>query len=97
MRRELIDSDFLNAYQVFYYFFRTEPNEMIKDRLLLEPATSLKSGIHIDDFDILEMIFRVKDSSPEILFSDGEMEIKSFFGENAYSDALIYIESYDFS
>ncbi|MBN2733591.1 MAG: hypothetical protein JXQ82_01880 [Methanomicrobiaceae archaeon] len=93
LREELLDSDFLNAYQVFYYYFRCEPREIVMDRLMLEPATSVKSKIHIDDYDILEMYFTVKNSSPEIVLSDGDAEIKHFSGKDAYQDAVNYAEN----
>jgi len=93
VREELLDSDFLNAYQVFYYYFRCEPREIVKDRLMLEPATAVKSKIHIDDYDILEIYFTVKSSSPEIILSDGDVEIKHFTGREAYRDATAFAEN----
>ncbi|MFY9799660.1 MAG: hypothetical protein WAK10_00245, partial [Methanoregula sp.] len=44
MRYELLVSDLLNSYQVFYYYFRTFPDELISERLELEPASSLIKG-----------------------------------------------------
>jgi len=97
VREELIDSDFLNAYQVFYYYFRTEPEEIEKDRLMLEPATSVKNGIHINDFDILEIYFSHNKNIPEIIISDGDNELKRFSGKNAYIDAMLYLkEGFDY-
>ena len=64
---ELIISDLLNAWQVFYYFFRTTPDELIRERLELEPASSLVDGIEIDEIDLLVRVFRVKNGIPEDL------------------------------
>lgn len=94
LREELLDSDFLNAYQVFYYYFRCNPREIVKERLMLEPATSVKSKIHIDDYDIFEMYFFVKNNNPEIILSDGDVVIKNFSGKDAYKNAVSYAENY---
>ncbi|MDD4127352.1 MAG: hypothetical protein PHV39_06665 [Methanomicrobium sp.] len=96
VRDELIDSDFFNAYQIFYYYFRVEPEEIVKDRLMLEPATSVKTGIHIDDYDILEMYFALKENKPEIILSDGDVEIKRFSGGKAYTDAVNFVKNESF-
>ncbi len=89
---ELLDSDLLNAYQVFYYFFRCEPSELVQDILMLEPATSLRYGIHIDDCELAEIYFGVIKSEPVILITDGDKEIMRFTGVGAYTDAEKYIE-----
>ena len=41
LRNELLVSDLLNAYQAFYYFFRILPDDLVCERLELEPASSL--------------------------------------------------------
>lgn len=96
VRKELIDSDFLNAYQVFYYYFRVEPDEIVKDRLMLEPATSVKTGIHINDYEIIEIYFSIKDDEPVITLSDGDIEVSRFSGRNAYSEALKFVQDKSF-
>lgn len=90
---ELIVSDLLNAWQVFYYFFRTTPEELIRERLELEPASSLVNGIEIDEIDLLIRVFRVRNSIPEILVTDGKETLKTFSGVNAFDDSFSYIES----
>ena len=60
---ELLDSDLLNAYQVFYYYFRREPSELIQDILMLEPATSLRYGVHIDDSELAEVVADTRDDT----------------------------------
>ena len=89
---ELLVSDFLNAYQVFYYYFRFEPPELIQDILMLEPATSLRYGIHIDDCELAEIYFGIVNSEPVILITDGDTEIKRFTGVNAYTDSEKFIK-----
>ena len=49
VRCELLVSDLLNAWQVFYYFFRSFPDELVRERLELEPASSLVNGVAIDE------------------------------------------------
>jgi hypothetical protein len=98
IRKELINSDFLNAYQIFYYFFRTEPKEIIEDRLLLEPATSAFSekGILIYEYDILEIFFKISGCTPEIYISDGDTIYKRLTGKDAYKEMLDYLDKGDF-
>ncbi|WP_424728643.1 hypothetical protein [Methanoregula sp.] len=90
---ELIISDLLNAWQVFYYFFRTTPDELIRERLELEPASSLVDGIEIDEIDLLVRVFRVKNGIPEILVTDGKETLKTFSGVSSIDDSFTYIES----
>ena len=47
-------SDLLNAWQVFYYYFRTVPDELVKERMELEPASSLPRGLKIDEVEFLD-------------------------------------------
>ncbi|MDD1703248.1 MAG: hypothetical protein LUQ31_09740 [Methanoregula sp.] len=93
VRNELFVSDLLNAWQVFYYFFRIVPDELIQERLDLEPASSLVEGVTLDEIDLLERVFRIKNARPEILVTDGENMIRTFSGQSAFEDSRIYIES----
>ena len=92
-RNELIVSDLLNAWQVFYYFFRTVPDELVRERLELEPASSLVDGVEIDEIELLTRVFRVKNNRPEILVTDGKDPLKTFSGASAVADSQTYIES----
>lgn len=92
-RNELLVSDLLNSWQVFYYYFRTEPDELTKEKLELEPASSLIDGIKLDEIELLELIFSVKNQKPVIIVSDGEKTLVTWEGRAAYSDALKYIEN----
>lgn len=91
IREELLVSDFLNAYQVFYYFFRVVPGELEKDRLILQPASALVEGVLIDDIEYLEVIFRMEDHRPAISISDGEDVLVNYRGKDAYQRAVRFI------
>jgi hypothetical protein len=93
LRHELLVSDLLNAYQVFYYFFRILPDELVGERLELEPASSLTRGVKIDEVELLDLVFLVKDNEPVIMVSDGEHPLVTFTGKSAYTDGLKYIEN----
>ena len=84
VRDELLVSDQLNAYQVFYYFFRTEPDLLVQEMLDLEPASSLRRGIKIEETDLLEMSFGIHDAKPVIVISDGDKTVATFSGRSAY-------------
>jgi len=93
VRDELFVSDLLNAWQVFYYFYRMEPDELVRERLELEPASSLPSGVVIDEIDLLERVFRIAHHRPEILVTDGKETLKTFTGTSAVADSLAHIGS----
>ncbi|MFA5613346.1 MAG: hypothetical protein WC993_02625 [Methanoculleus sp.] len=85
-RDALLTSDFLNAYQVFYYYFRERPGDMARERLQLSAASDLARGITIDEIDIYEVIFYQKDSDPGLLLTDGENVQARFSGRGAYRE-----------
>jgi hypothetical protein len=93
VRNELLVSDILNSFQVFYYYFRIVPDELIGERLELEPASSLIQGVKIDEIELLELLFLVKNHEPLIIVSDGEKAITAFKGKTAFADGLKYIEN----
>jgi hypothetical protein len=93
VRNELLVSDILNSFQVFYYYFRVFPDELIAERLELEPASSLVHGVKIDEIELFELIFLVKNHEPLIMVSDGEKAITTFKGKNAFADGLKFIEN----
>jgi hypothetical protein len=92
-RNELLESDLLNAFQVFYYYFRINPDELVKERLELEPASSLVRGVLIDEIDPVDLIFSVHNHEPAILVSDGEIVLHTFRGKTAYAQGLKYLEN----
>jgi len=92
VRSQLLVSDLLNAYQVFYYFFRTRPDEEIMERLMLESGSSLLSGVFVDELDLLELRFRVDGGTPVIDVTDGKDVLSSFRGKTAFESAVRYLE-----
>jgi hypothetical protein len=92
-RNELLESDLLNAFQVFHYFFRINPDELVKERLELEPASSLITGVKIDEIDLVDLIFSVKNHEPAILVSDGDAVLQTFLGKTAYAQGMKYLEN----
>lgn len=97
VRSELFVSDLLNAYQVFYYFFRTVPDVLVMERLELEPASSLRAGLLIDEVDLLEMYFIIREGKPLILIHDGDKAVATFSGNRAYADGKWYLENPEYS
>lgn len=97
VRSELFVSDLLNAYQVFYYFFRTVPDVLVQEQLDLEPASSLRSGLKIDEVDLLEMYFIIREGKPLIFIHDGDKAIATFSGNRAYADGKAYLENPEYS
>jgi hypothetical protein len=97
VRNELMVSDLLNAYQVFYYYFRTVPDELVKERMELEPASSLSRGLKIDEVEFLELFFVMKDHKPLIIVSDGEKPVATFSGNTAYANGMKYLENPEYS
>lgn len=93
IRYDLLVSDLLNAYQVFYYFFRIQPDGLTQERLELEPASSLATGVKVDEIELLELIFSVQDQKPVITVSDGEHPLVTYTGKTAYTEGLKFIEN----
>ncbi|MCK9593524.1 MAG: hypothetical protein M0Q91_16095 [Methanoregula sp.] len=93
IRNELLISDILNSYQAFYYYFRAHPEELVRERLELEPASSLIKGVKIDEIELLALIFIIKNHEPLIIVSDGENALITFKGKTAYAEGLKYIEN----
>ncbi len=93
VRDELLVSDLLNAFQVFYYFFRETPGELPTERLILSPGSALLDGLLVDEIELLELIFAIIDHQPVIVISDGERALGTFLGPDAYRDGLMYIRS----
>ncbi len=93
IRFGLLTSDFLNAYQVFYFFFRIQPVEIEMERLILLPASELQHGIKINEIELNELIFAVINHEPVIIISDGDNVLARYIGQTAYRQAQEYIES----
>jgi hypothetical protein len=92
VRNELLVSDFLNAYQVFFFYFREEPGDLERERMTLEPASALLHGIRIRDIDLFEIVFRIEETQPVMSVSDGERVLVNYHGPDAYRRAVRYID-----
>jgi len=95
LRTELITSDLLNAWQVFYYFFREIPTALGEERLILQPASALSKGVLLEEIDLMELWFRLSDKGGVLDVSDGDSVVASFSGKSAYHDAVKYAEEYE--
>jgi hypothetical protein len=95
VRDELFVSDLLNAWQVFFYCFRTGPGVFLREKLDLEPASSLVHGLKLDEIDLLELVFLIRDHEAWMVVHDGEKTVASFKGRNAYADAIAYCKNPD--
>lgn len=93
VRDELLVSDLLNAWQVFYYFFRIADDDLLREQLELEPASSLIGGIKIRTNDFLEMILAVREAVPVIAIGDGEKVVAMFSGASAYAQGIEFMDS----
>lgn len=92
LRRELLVSDFFNAYQTYYYFFRQSPGDLERERLILQPASALVQGVMITERELLEIVFRVEDDLPVMSVSDGDQVLVNYRGPDAYTRALHFID-----
>jgi len=93
IQQALLSSDFLNAYQVFFFFFRTAPGDIEKERMILLPASELQSGMLLTEIELYELIFAVLDHEPVMIVSDGDHILARFTGTTAYQQALEFIRS----
>jgi hypothetical protein len=91
-RREILTSDFLNAFQVFVFYFREEPTELGAERLILHPAADTAGGIIFEERDIFEIAFLVDDGVPVVEVRAGTQTVARFLGESAYRGAIRYID-----
>jgi hypothetical protein len=93
LRWELLESDFLNAYQVFYYLFREKPTLLAEERLILQPASLLgRGGVFFEERGLAELVFAVRERTPLILVTDGEQVLGAFEGAGAYRKAVAFAE-----
>lgn len=91
LRRDILTSDLLNAWQVFSYYFNAWPGDEAVEFLVFNPASELIRGVPMGDFDILSMTFFVHHDIPEIRISDDIQELARFSGASAWEQANRYI------
>ena len=92
IRDELLASDFLNAWQVFYYHFREDPGELERDRLTLQPGSALSEGVLITEIEFYELVFLIESKEPVISIRTGEDIVANFRGKDAYRRARKFLD-----
>ena len=92
LRAELLVSDFLNAYQAFFFYFRTVPDLLVREHLILTPASETQDGVLVEEVDLYQIVLYVQDAIPHIAVGDGEHLLATFSGTGAYQAAHRYIE-----
>jgi hypothetical protein len=92
IRDELLTSDLLNAFQVFYYLFRQEPGDLERERLTLQPASALATGVMMGGNDVFEVIFSFDGVEPEFSVSDGEQVIARCHGTGSYRKVIQFLD-----
>ena len=92
IRDELLASDFLNAWQVFYYHFREDPGELERDRLTLQPGSALSEGVLITEIEFYELTFLTESKVPVISIRTGEDIVANFRGKDAYRRARKFLD-----
>ncbi len=90
VRDDLLTSDLLNAWQVFYYCFRLDPGAFLRERLELEPASALPGFLKIREIDLFDIFFGMRENIPWIVVTDGEKTVASFTGRRAYEEGVRY-------
>lgn len=95
VRSELLISDFLNAYQVYIYLFREIPGELIIDRLLLQPASSLEKGTLLEEINLVELIFLVQEEKPIVQVRIEKEILATFKGRDAHRLAIRFAEEFE--
>jgi hypothetical protein len=92
IRDELFRSDLLNSYQVFYFYFREDPGGFEREKMELEPASSLIGGVTIDERELLELVFRLDEEGGVISVTDEDRILANFRGKDAYRRAKEFID-----
>jgi hypothetical protein len=90
-RAALLDSDLLNAYQVFYYHFRELPGSLAEDRLLLHAAQETRQGILLDGEGDLDLVFVTREGVPVMEIREADTVVTRFEGKDAYRRAQAFL------
>lgn len=93
VRDAILISDLLNAWQVFFFFFKKYPSDEAKEILAFTPASVLPQGVIIGEYRECVLTFVVDHAKPAIIVSDDLQEIKRFSGAGAYAEAIWFIDN----
>jgi hypothetical protein len=92
IRDELLTSDLLNAFQVFYYLFRQAPGDLERERLTLQPASALATGVMVSENDLFQVIFSFDGVEPVFSVNDGDQVIARCHGTGSYRKVLQFLD-----
>ncbi|HWQ63221.1 MAG TPA: hypothetical protein VN429_02310 [Methanospirillum sp.] len=92
-RNDILSSDLLNAWQVFWYYFQAYPGDEQVEFLVFHSAGELSRGVPMGVAGIFRLTFIVKAGEPCILIEDDIIEIARFKGLSSWSDAQKYLEN----
>lgn len=92
IRADILSSDLLNAWQVFWYFFQEYPGDEAVEFLVFHSAGDLAQGVPMGDKGIFTLTFIVRDGEPWIRIEDDIVEVARFSGSSAWKDACRYLE-----
>lgn len=92
IRHEILSSDLLNAWQVFWYHFATNPGAEAEEFLNFHSAGELAEGVPMGEAGILTLTFSVTDDEPAISISDDIREVARFTGSSAWTDTLRFFD-----
>ena len=91
IRREILGSDLLNAWQVFWYYFRAFPGDEAVEFLTFHSAGELNQGVPMGDIDIYTLVFQVTDGDPEIVIADDIQELARFRGASSWDECRAFM------
>ena len=94
-RAALLDSDLLNAYQVFYYHFREVPEPLAEDRLLLHAAQESRKGILVGGDEDLDLVFFTRQGVPVMEIREADTLVARYEGKDAYRRARAFLAGQD--
>lgn len=92
-RDEILSSDLLNAWQVFWYYFQEYPGDEPVEFLVFHSAGELSRGVPMGNAGIFSLTFIVKAGDPCILIEDDITEVARFTGQSSWNEAKKYLEN----
>jgi hypothetical protein len=90
---EILSSDLLNAWQVFFYYFGEIPGDEAVEFLIFHPAGELIRGVPMGDIAIFTLTFIVRNNIPVIVISDDIQEVARYSGKDAWQKTTAFIHT----
>jgi len=91
-RNEILSSDLLNAWQVFWFYYGEYPGDEAVEFLVFHPAGELSKGVPMGDMGIFRLTFIVKGGNPGILIEDDVTEVAWFTGPSSWKETREFLE-----